>query len=231
MKHPKNAAHGWPPMFNTKGRHWALHVVVVLLICIPLFLTSCGKPAPKRIVERYLEEITKPEIDEERIELYTMERFRERLKQNALLAEIMTAGGNYYNLFAPVMAEEDYQLIQEEYDFKITYKETIEGKVALVQVTVRPLLKRGVKNAKAVDSETLHALLKQILKESIALEFKFALRLVDEDWKIREIINPGILDEVIFERATPTVTVPMPGETDVGDDPEGESEGAAVDDT
>ncbi len=143
----------------------------------------------------------------------------------------MAAGGNYYNLFAPVMSEEDYQLIQEEYDFKIAYKETVEGKVALVQVTVRPLLKRGVKNAKAINSETLHALLKQILKESIPLEFKFALRLVDEDWKIRDIINPGILDEVIFERATPTVTVPMPGETDVGDDPEGESEGATVDDT
>ena len=218
-------------MFNTKGRHCALHVVVVLLICIPIFLTSCGKPAPKRVVERYLEEITKPEIDEERIELYTMERFREKLKQNALLAEIMTAGGNYYNLFAPIMSEEDYQLIQEEYDFKITYKESIEGKVALVQVTVRPLLKKGVKNPKAINSETLHALLKQILKESIPLEFKFALRLVDENWKIRNIINPGILDEVIFERATPTVTVPMPGETDVGDDPEGESEGATIDDT
>lgn len=218
-------------MFNAKGRHWACHVVIVLLICIPIFLTSCGKPAPKRVVERYLEEITKPDIDVERVELYTMERFREKLKQNALLSEIMTAGGNYYNLFAPIMSEENYQLIQEEYDFKITYKETIEGKVALVQVTVRPLLKRGVKTPKAINSETLHALLKQILKESIPLEFKFVLRLVDEDWKIRDIINPGILDEVKFERTTPTVTVPMPGETDIGDDPDGESERATGDDT
>lgn len=218
-------------MFNAKGRHWACHVAIVLLICIPIFLTSCGKPAPKRVVERYLEEITKPDIDVERVELYTMERFREKLKQNALLSEIMTAGGNYYNLFAPIMSEENYQLIQEEYDFKITYKETIEGKVALVQVTVRPLLKRGVKPPKAINSETLHALLKQILKESIPLEFKFVLRLVDEDWKIRDIINPGILDEVKFERTTPTVTVPMPGETDIGDDPDGESERATGDDT
>ena len=206
-------------------------LLIILLLFSSLVITSCGKPTPTRTVEWYLEEITKPEIDEDRIEQFTTERYRDKLKENALLSEIMASGKNYYNLFAPLMSEDDYRTVQDEYDFKIHYKEIVEGNLSVVQVTVRPILKKGIKNSNALESDTLHPLLKQALQESMYLEFKFALRLTDERWKIKDIIYPGILDEVKYERSAPSVTIPPPDETGPQDDAEGESGGVVDDDT
>jgi hypothetical protein len=206
-------------------------LLIMLLLSYSLVITSCGKPTPTRTVEWYLEEITKPEINEDRIEQFTTERYRDKLKGNALLSEIMASGKNYFNLFAPLMTEDDYQAVQDEYDFKITYSEVVEGNIALVNVTVRPILRKGIKNPTALESGTLHPLLKQALQESMHLEFKFALRLTDEQWKIKDIIYPGILDEVKYERSAPSVTIPPPDETGPEDDAGGESGGAVDDDT
>jgi hypothetical protein len=179
---------------------------------MPIFTLSCGKATPERVVKRYLEEIGKTPMAKERIEAYTTEHFREDVIQNALIAEIKAAKGNYLDLLTPLMSEEDARLVDEYYDFKVMYREFVEDKLALVKVFIKPVLRSKVEVNKALESETLHPLLKQELKDQASSEFLFKLKLIDEAWKIDNIIYPPVLETVIKERTSATVTIPIPRE-------------------
>jgi hypothetical protein len=201
-------------------RHEMLFLIFLLL---PFIITSCAKPTPQRIVQRYLEAIGGDKVDEGKISKYTTERFRENLLQNALIAQIKSAKGNYFDLLAPLMSREDTSLVQEYYEFKVMYREVVEEKLAVVNVYIRPELKNKNVENKVLESETIHPLLKQAIKDELKLEFLFKLRLKEDGWKIDAVIYPAILEKVVSDRASATVTIPMPEESRVGEfvEPEG----------
>lgn len=186
-------------------RHWSLYLVIILL---PISAVSCGKPSPRMVVQRYLEAISSKEVDEEKVSRYITERYRDDLLQNALLAEIKAAKGNYYDLLTPLMSSEDTRLIEQSYDFKVTYREFIEEGIALVKVYMRPIPKVDDEDNKALQSETLHPLLKRVLREQINSEFLVKLKPRDGLWKIDDVIYPGDLEKVVRDRSSATVTIP-----------------------
>jgi len=103
-------------------RCFCCKTLLILLLLLPIIAASCAKQTPQRIVQRYLEAIGSEKVDENEISKYTTDRFREDLLQNALIAQIKSAKGNYFDLLAPLMSREDTLLVQEYYDFKVMYR-------------------------------------------------------------------------------------------------------------
>ena len=117
------------------------------------------------------------------------------------------------------MSKEDTSLVQQYYDFKMMYREVVEEGEKLAQVTVfvRPVLKTKTDKNDVLQSETIHPLLKQAIKDELNLEFWFVLKLRDDGWKIDKVIYPAILQKVVSDRASASVTIPMPDEGGAGE--------------
>jgi hypothetical protein len=187
-------------------------LLMMSALLLPATASGCSKPAPKRIVQNYLEAIGRPEVNETLVDKYITEKYRNDLVRNTLIKEIKEAKGNYFDLISPLMSQGDARLVEDNYDFDVTYKETIEEQLALVEVDVKPVPKDIKGKDMALESKTLHPLLKEILQEKNTLQFMFKLKLVDGKWLIDNVIYPLILKQVISERTRATVTIPMPEE-------------------